>query len=857
MRFLEEGETLIKKRYSGHQLRKMFLDFFEERGHKVFPSFSLIPDDPTILLTIAGMVPFKPYFLGEKEPPVSRATTCQKCIRTNDIENVGNTARHHTFFEMLGNFSFGDYFKKEAIGWAWDFVTKVLELPQERLWVTIYEDDDEAFDIWHKLIGLPEERIVRMGEEDNFWKVGPVGPCGPCSEIIIDQGEEFGCGKPTCGVGCDCDRYLELWNLVFMQYNRKEDGSLEPLPKKNIDTGMGLERLASVMQGVRNDFETDLLFPLIRKTESLCGVRYGDRPESDKALKIIADHVRAVTFMIADGIMPSNEGRGYVLRRILRRAVVSGWRLGLEKPFLHELVSKVVEMMGEVYPEVVENHRLASEVVLLEEERFRRTLSYGLNLFESLVSKAKSENRDLLSGEEVFRLYDTYGFPYELTREMASEYGLKVDEDGFLKAMEDQREKARRRLRKEGADSFYRDVKEEVGETIFVGYERLDSQAKVLRIMENEGYLEVVLDRTPCYPEKGGQVGDKGRIVADGFEGKIEDTFSPVEGLIIHKVVPIEGVLKEGDLVRVEVDAFLRRETAKHHTATHLLHQALCDVLGEHVKQSGSLVTPERLRFDFSHFSPLRPEEIEKIERTVNEKIWEDLKVEVLKMELDEAKRLGAKALFEGRYGEKVRVLKIGDYSLELCGGTHLDRTGLIGLFRIVSETGIGANLRRIEAVCGKAAFEYTKAFEKEQSERIFHLENREEELIKLLREKNLEIGRLYLERVSPKTVKGVTVFSSFLPGLEVSDLRVLGDEIKSQLKSCVVILGSGERNRAVLVTMVTPDLIKVGWDASKIVRTIGSLIQGGGGGKPGYAQAGGKDTQKLKEVLSNIEAYL
>ncbi|MBC7331907.1 MAG: alanine--tRNA ligase [Synergistetes bacterium] len=857
MRFLEEGETLIKKRYSGHQLRKMFLDFFEERGHKVFPSFSLIPDDPTILLTIAGMVPFKPYFLGEKEPPVSRATTCQKCIRTNDIENVGNTARHHTFFEMLGNFSFGDYFKKEAIGWAWDFVTKVLELPQERLWVTIYEDDDEAFDIWHKLIGLPEERIVRMGEEDNFWKVGPVGPCGPCSEIIIDQGEEFGCGKPTCGVGCDCDRYLELWNLVFMQYNRKEDGSLEPLPKKNIDTGMGLERLASVMQGVRNDFETDLLFPLIRKTESLCGVRYGDRPESDKALKIIADHVRAVTFMIADGIMPSNEGRGYVLRRILRRAVVSGWRLGLEKPFLHELVSKVVEMMGEVYPEVVENHRLASEVVLLEEERFRRTLSYGLNLFESLVSKAKSENRDLLSGEEVFRLYDTYGFPYELTREMASEYGLKVDEDGFLKAMEDQREKARRRLRKEGADSFYRDVKEEVGETIFVGYERLDSQAKVLRIMENEGYLEVVLDRTPCYPEKGGQVGDKGRIVADGFEGKIEDTFSPVEGLIIHKVVPIEGVLKEGNLVRVEVDAFLRRETAKHHTATHLLHQALCDVLGEHVKQSGSLVTPERLRFDFSHFSPLRPEEIEKIERTVNEKIWEDLKVEVLKMELDEAKRLGAKALFEGRYGEKVRVLKIGDYSLELCGGTHLDRTGLIGLFRIVSETGIGANLRRIEAVCGKAAFEYTKAFEKEQSERIFHLENREEELIKLLREKNLEIGRLYLERVSPKTVKGVTVFSSFLPGLEVSDLRVLGDEIKSQLKSCVVILGSGERNRAVLVTMVTPDLIKVGWDASKIVRTIGSLIQGGGGGKPGYAQAGGKDTQKLKEVLSNIEAYL
>lgn len=835
----------------------MFLGFFEERGHKVFPSFSLIPDDPTILLTIAGMVPFKPYFLGEKKPPVSRAATCQKCVRTNDIENVGYTARHHTFFEMLGNFSFGDYFKKEAIDWAWKFVTGVLGLPEEKLWVTIYKDDDEAFDIWHRYIGLPEERIVRMGEEDNFWKVGPVGPCGPCSEIIIDQGEEFGCGKDTCGVGCNCDRYLELWNLVFMQYNRREDGTLEPLPKKNIDTGMGLERLASVMQGVRNDFETDLLFPIIKKTESLCGIRYGSSVDNDRDMKIIADHVRALTFMISDGIMPSNEGRGYVLRRILRRAVVSGWRLGFEKPFLHELVSKVVEMMGEVYREVVENYRLTSEIILLEEERFRRTLSYGLNLFEEMVSKAKSSGSDILSGEDVFKLYDTYGFPYELTREMAYEHGLSVDENGFFKAMEEQKERARRSVKRETIEETYRRIKDEVGETLFLGYDRLESQAKVLRVIDSEKILEVILDRTPCYPEKGGQVGDKGRIYSSSFEGRVEDTYSPVEGLIVHKVFPVRGVVKEGDLVSVEVDPLLRRETAKHHTATHLLHQALCDVLGPHVKQSGSLVSPERLRFDFSHFSPLRPEELEKVERIVNEKIWEDLKVEVLKLDLEDAKKMGAKALFEGKYGEKVRVLKIGDYSLELCGGTHLERTGLIGIFRIVSETGIGANLRRIEAVCGKAAFEYIKAFEDELRAKMYALERKEEELNKILREKRLEIGRLYVGGLSPKVIKGVNVFSSFISDLDVSELRILGDEIKSRFKSCVVVLGSESEGKAVLIAMVTPDLVDLGWDASKIVKDIGALIGGGGGGKAGYAQAGGKDTEKLKEILANIDLYL
>lgn len=848
---------MIRKKVSGHDLRRKFLKFFEERGHKVFPSFSLIPDDPTILLTIAGMVPFKPYFLGEKKAPVKRAVTCQKCIRTNDIENVGYTARHHTFFEMLGNFSFGDYFKKEAIRWGWDFITKVLGLPEERLWITIYKDDDEAFEIWHKEVGIPEDRIVRMGEEDNFWKVGPVGPCGPCSEIIIDQGEEFGCGKETCGVGCDCDRYLELWNLVFMQYNRREDGSLEPLPKKNIDTGMGLERLASVIQGVRSDFETDLLYPLIRKTESLSGIKYGSNEVSDRAMKIVADHARALVFMIADGIMPSNEGRGYILRRILRRAVVSGWRLGFEKPFLHELVPKVVEIMGEVYPELGENQRLASEVILLEEDRFRKTLSYGLNLFEEMVKDALSSGRKRLSGEEAFKLYDTYGFPFELTKEMAMERGLGVDEEGFTEAMEKQRERARRASKREALDDIYRKIKDDIGETLFVGYETLEARAKVLRVLENDNKLEIVLDRTPCYPERGGQVGDKGTIISQNFEGRIDDTYSPVEGLIVHRVTPLRGKIDEGDLVDVKVDALRRRETAKHHTATHLLHQALCDVLGSHVRQSGSLVAPDRLRFDFSHFSPLSSREIEEIERRVNEKIWDDLKVDVLKMDLEEAKRLGAKALFEGKYGEKVRVIKIGDYSLELCGGTHLERTGLIGVFKIVSESGIGANLRRIEAVCGKSAYEYMVSQLKEREKGLRKLQGEREKLSDELKRKELEIARLKLERISSKEIDGVKVFSAFLENLDAEAMRILGDEIKARLGSSIVILGSAKEGRAVLIAMITPDLVEKGWNASKIVKNIGAQIGGGGGGKPRYAQAGGRDTVKLKEILAQIEKYI
>jgi len=842
---------------SGHALRKRFLEFFEKRGHKVFPSFSLIPDDPTILLTIAGMVPFKPYFLGEKKAPVKRAVTCQKCIRTNDIENVGYTARHHTFFEMLGNFSFGDYFKSEAIRWGWDFITKVLGLPEEKLWITIYKDDDEAFEIWHKEIGVPEERIVRMGEEDNFWKVGPVGPCGPCSEIIIDQGEEFGCGKETCGVGCDCDRYLELWNLVFMQYNRKEDGSLEPLPRKNIDTGMGLERLASVMQGVRSDFETDLLYPLIRRTESLSGVRYGVDEVYDRAMKIVADHARALVFMIADGIMPSNEGRGYILRRILRRAVVSGWKLGFDKPFLHELVPKVVEIMGEVYPELIESQRLASEVILLEEGRFRRTLSHGLNLFEEMVKSAISSGRKFLSGEEVFKLYDTYGFPFELTREMAMEKGLNVDEDGFVKAMERQRERARRASKKEAPDEIYRRIKEDVGETLFVGYESLEAQAKVLRVLENKDKLEIILDRTPCYPEKGGQVGDTGVISSRKFEGRIDDTYSPVEGLIVHRLTLLKGEINEGDLVSVRVDALRRREIAKHHTATHLLHQALCDILGPHVRQSGSLVAPDKLRFDFSHFSPLSHKEVEEVERIVNEKIWEDLKVEVLKMDLEEAKKLGAKALFEGKYGEKVRVIKIGDYSLELCGGTHLERTGLIGFFKIVSESGVGANLRRIEAVCGKSAYEYVNSLLKKQENDLKALREEKQMLSDKLRKRDLELAKLQLERVAPKEINGIKVFSAFLPDLDTGAMRILGDEVKAKLGSSIVILGSSKGNRAILIAMVTPDLVEKGWNASKIVKRIGAQIGGGGGGKAGYAQAGGKDPRKLKEILSQIEKYI
>ncbi|MFP4482479.1 MAG: alanine--tRNA ligase, partial [Thermovirgaceae bacterium] len=701
---------------SGKQLRELFLSYFEQRGHRRFPSFSLVPDDPTILFTIAGMVPFKPYFLGQKTPEMSRAVTSQKCVRTNDIDNVGRTARHHTFFEMLGNFSFGDYFKAEAAPFAWEFLTEVIGLDPDRLYPTIYVDDDEAFEIWNRSVGVPKERIYRLGAEDNFWSVGPVGPCGPCSELIYDQGPAFSCGKPECDVGCECDRYLEIWNLVFMQYNRDEKGNMEPLPKQNIDTGMGLERLASVVQQVKGDFETDLFRPLVDRAAAVMGIRYGATPEGDMALRVISDHFRAMAFMIADGVLPSNEGRGYVLRRILRRAVRYGRMTGIDRPFLTELMPTLKDLMAEPYEELVESESLISQVLEQEERRFGRTLEQGTNLLEGELDSLERKKGRTLDGELAFELYDTYGFPFELTEEICAEKGISVDRKGFERAMERQRERARAHSKRQaapGASNLYEKLLEKSGSTEFVGYTSEETEAVVRAVFSNgeeaslleEGQEgEVVLETTPFYAERGGQVGDTGRLAWEGGEALVSDTYPGAQELTVQKVKVLSGLLKAGSEVKAAVDGKRRRKIKAHHTATHILHEALIRVLGDHVKQAGSLVTPDFLRFDFTHVKPLSDEEIEAAEAVMFETVTDNTPLQVLRTSVDEAKKLGAKALFDEKYGEEVRVVRIPGYSAELCGGTHVDATGDIGMVKIVREEGIGSGLRRITAVAHEKA---------------------------------------------------------------------------------------------------------------------------------------------------------
>ncbi|HHV72763.1 MAG TPA: alanine--tRNA ligase, partial [Clostridia bacterium] len=642
---------------TGSELRRKFLKFFESKQHKILPSASLVPEDPTVLLTIAGMVPFKKIFLGTVPRPFPRATTSQKCVRTNDIENVGKTARHHTFFEMLGNFSFGDYFKAEAIPWAWEFLTEVLELPKEKLWITIYNDDDEAYQIWHEKVGIPEERIIRMGEETNFWAMGPTGPCGPCSEIYYDLGPEAGCGQPGCGVGCDCDRYLEIWNLVFMQFNRDENGNLTPLPKQNIDTGMGLERICSVVQGVRSNFDTDLIKPLIVYTAELANAEYGKDEKTSTSLRVIADHARATTFMIADGILPTNEGRGYVLRRILRRAIRHGKLLGIQEIFFYKVANKVIEIMGDAYPELVEKKEYILRVIKIEEERFQETLDQGLQLLNDIILKQKEGNKLVLSGEDAFRLYDTYGFPLELTQEIAEESGLSVDLEGFEAEMKIQRERARAAHKE--ADHVASGLgellnKANLEKTDFCGYDRLEVEAKVMAIIEGDRLIEsaskgqevkLIFNSTPFYAEGGGQVGDRGFVLGEELEAVIEDTQRFVNGIIVHQAKIKNGKVNVGDNVKVRVDSGYRRKVAANHSATHLLHKALRNVLGEHVQQAGSLVSPDRLRFDFTHFQPLTSEEIREIENQVNKAVRANYVVETITTSLTEAKQLGAIAL--------------------------------------------------------------------------------------------------------------------------------------------------------------------------------------------------------------------
>ncbi|HBZ80223.1 MULTISPECIES: alanine--tRNA ligase [Brevibacillus] len=870
------------KKLTGNQIRQMFLDFFVEKGHRIEPSAPLVPiDDPSLLWINSGVATLKKYFDGRIIPDNPRITNSQKSIRTNDIENVGRTARHHTFFEMLGNFSIGEYFKEEAIEWAWEFLTspKWIGFDPELLSVTIHPEDEEAFELWNKKIGVPEERIVRL--EGNFWDIGE-GPSGPNTEIFYDRGEAFGNdpSDPELYPGGENERYLEVWNLVFSQFNHNPDGTYTPLPKKNIDTGMGLERMASIIQGVDNNFETDLLFPLIEQTSAISGVKYKTSPELDVALKVIADHARTVVFAIGDGALPSNEGRGYVIRRLLRRAVRMGKKLGVEKPFLYSLTETVGTMMGEFYPEVVEKRAFIEKVIRAEEERFHETLNDGLAILSDMVKAAKESGQTQLSGQDVFKMYDTYGFPVDLTEDFANEQGLSVDRDGFDKAMEEQRERAR--AARQDVDSMQIQggpLSELTVTSQFVGYTELVATGKVEAIIfdnqlaeeaEEGQTVQVILDQTPFYAESGGQINDEGYLVSDSVKARVTDVQKGPMGQNVHSVIVEAGTLRKGDTVRAEVNREARLAITKNHTATHLLHQALKDVLGTHVNQAGSLVAPERLRFDFTHISAITAEELERIEAIVNEKVWENLTVEISNKALAEAKAMGAMALFGEKYGDVVRVVKVGDYSLELCGGCHVNNTAEIGLFKLVSESGIGAGTRRIEAVTGRGAYQFlNQQFTtlKEVAHALkapvlaeapARVEGLQQQLKEVQRENEslrAKLGNIEAASLTDqlKQVDGMNVLAARVSASDMDNLRGMVDELKNKLGSAVIVLGSVDGEKVNLVAGVTKDLMDQGVHAGKIIKEVATRCGGGGGGRPDMAQAGGKDPSKLQEALDAV----
>ncbi|PFO03615.1 alanine--tRNA ligase [Bacillus sp. AFS076308] len=874
------------KKLTGAQIRSMFLQFFnEEKGHNIEPSASLVPhDDPSLLWINSGVATLKKYFDGRVVPENPRITNAQKSIRTNDIENVGKTARHHTFFEMLGNFSIGDYFKDEAIVWAWEFLTsdKWIGFDPELLSVTVHPEDHEAYDIWNKKIGIPEERIIRL--EGNFWDIGE-GPSGPNTEIFYDRGPEYGDdpSDPELYPGGENERYLEVWNLVFSQFNHNPDGTYTPLPKKNIDTGMGLERMASVVQNVPTNFDTDLFIPIIRSTEEISGVSYGVEKEQDVAFKVIADHIRTVAFAVGDGALPSNEGRGYVLRRLLRRAVRYAKQININRPFMFELVPVVGEIMQDYYPEVKDKTEFIQKVIKNEEERFHETLHEGLTILASVISKEKEKGSDTISGADIFRLYDTYGFPVELTEEYAEEEGMKVDHDGFETEMEQQRERAR--AARQDVDSMQvqggvlRDVKLE---SKFVGYDELNTHSSVIAIIKDGELIEqagmgeevqVILDNTPFYAESGGQIADRGFLKGDGVTALVKDVQKAPNGQNLHKVIVESGKLKTNQQVTAAVDAENRVKIIKNHTATHLLHRALKDVLGEHVNQAGSLVEPERLRFDFSHFGQIKPEELEQVERIVNEKIWRNIEVNISLKPIAEAKALGAMALFGEKYGDIVRVVRVGDYSLELCGGCHVPNTSVIGLFKIVSESGIGAGTRRIEAVTGESAYKLLneqvgllkdaadklKTNPKDIGSRIDGLMT---EIKQLQRENeslaaklgNIEAGNLVS---NAKEIEGITVLSAKVQAADMNNLRNMADDLKQKLGSAVIVLGSAHDGKVNLIAAVTKDLIERGYHAGKLIKEVASRCGGGGGGRPDMAQAGGKDPEKLDAALQFVDEWV
>lgn len=852
---------------TGNEIRKAYLDFFESKKHLKLHSFSLVPEnDPSLLLIGAGMAPLKPYFTGKLVPPSYRVTTSQKCIRTGDIDNVGRTARHHTFFEMLGNFSFGDYFKKEAITWAWEFLTEVLELDTNKLYVTVYPEDEEAYDIWHNIVGLSDERIFKL--EDNFWEIGE-GPCGPDSEIFYDLGPERGCGKPTCNVGCDCDRYLEIWNLVFTQFNKTKDGSYEPLEKKNIDTGAGLERLASVIQQKESNFETDLLFPIMQRVIDVCHGDYNNK-EQKIAVKVIGDHIRAVTMMIGDGILPSNEGRGYVLRRILRRAVRFGRVLGIEEAFLADLVDIVIDMYKEAYPELAERKELIKTVIATEEAQFSATLAQGLELLNAMIEDV--DGTGVLAGEKVFKLYDTFGFPVELTEEIVQEHGMTIDHDGFDKEMKAQQERARAARAKVSAKVATPDttgldqsalVKDENAVNARVVLIGIDGAA--VERAEKDTAITIILDKTPFHAEGGGQIGDTGYITGPSGKAEVTDTKSLANGLTYMIAIVTEGSLSKGDEVDITVDKVRNLDIARNHTATHLLQAALRKVLGTHVNQAGSLVTPERLRFDFTHFSPMTNEELAEVEKEVNRQIMKNVDLEIEEMPVDDAIKKGAMALFGEKYGDIVRVVNVPGFSCELCGGSHVPNTSVIGSFRIVGESGTGTGIRRIEAVTGKAAHERAVADAVLLQEAATLLKSKEadipakiEQLLTALKEAEREIAQLSHKLATSslddilaakEEIHGVSVTAASVTVDSAEGLRDMADMVLDKVGG-IVLLGAVQGDKVSFVCKVDKELTKQGYHAGKIVKAAAVAAGGGGGGRPDMAQAGGKDPQKLEEAL-------
>ena len=856
-------------------VRKLFFEYFAGRGHTVTPSSSLVPeDDPTLLFANAGMVQFKRVFTGEEGRHYKRAVSIQKCLRAggkhNDLENVGFTARHHTFFEMLGNFSFGDYFKKEAIEFGWEFLTNTLPLPAEKLWVSVYEKDDEAYELWKRHIGIPEERIVRLGAKDNFWQMGDTGPCGPCSEIIIDQGTDVGCGSPDCRVGCDCDRYLELWNLVFMQYDRKESGELVPLPKPSIDTGMGLERITAVVQGVKSNYDTDLFIPLIAAVSKEAEV-----PQST-SLRVIADHLRAITFLISDGVIPSNEGRGYVLRRIIRRAARHGRIIGIHKPFLHRYVSDVVELMGSHYPDLDGNRDIITALTIREEEGFINTLEQGTRILDDIIQQLKNSGKKTIPGYELFKLYDTYGFPLDLAADIARDHNLILDETGFNEAMEEQRERARGAgLGVEKIMPVYNTLKSRVSSK-FIGYEHLEGRGEVLAIIKDGAIvdsagagdeIEVVFDTTPFYGDSGGQVGDKG--VGLGPDGGIEivDTVKPLD-IIVHRGLVTSGSIAVGEEWVLRVNRTTRQATARSHTATHMLHAALRQVIGEHVKQAGSMVAPDRLRFDFIHFKPLSDVEKDRIEDMVNEKIRENITVVTDVMDISRAMKSGAMALFGEKYGDNARVVQVPGFSKELCGGTHSRATGDIGLVKILSESSVAAGVRRLEALTGDASFRHLNESGKTINEvsRILKAKPEEvaekaERLASQVKEQEKEIARLKGQLAASKTVDisseiheidGVRILSKKADPMSIDELRNFAEDLRSKIKSGIVVVGTEADGKATLIAMISRDLTDR-FDAREIIKDIAVLVDGKGGGRADMAQAGGKKPEGLTEALNKV----